>query len=77
MNTRRPMIAPGWISMPVSHDLPSGPGSRIAVEDDRDVFAESVEHEDIFPYPSELLNYWGTRQPSKTTAATRPATAIP
>ena len=57
--------------------LPSGSGGRVAIEDNGNVFTESTEHEDIFPYPTELLNYWGTRQPSKTTAATRPATAIP
>ncbi len=27
-----------------SQDLPSGPGGRVAVEDDRDVFAKSAEH---------------------------------
>src|SRR5438477_4190419 len=41
--------------------LPPGPSGRVAVEDDRDVFAKSAEHEGIFPYPSELLNYWVER----------------
>ena len=39
--------------------LPSGSGGRVAIEDNGNVFTESTEHEDIFPYPTELLNYWG------------------
>ena len=39
-------------------NLPCAAGGRVAVEDDRDVFAKSVKHEIIiFPYPTESLNY--------------------
>ena len=58
--------------------LPPGPSGRVAVEDDRDVFAKSAEHEGIFPYPSELLNYWVERvQRSKTAATTSPTMTKP
>ncbi len=37
--------------------LPGGACGGIALEYDRDVFTESVEHTTIVPYPTESLNY--------------------